>query len=177
MYKITSKVLFPFIKIKICKACACQTENGMRYVARIILTLVFVYTMCIQAQALYKYSWKPTRVIDGDTVEFQTPFLPKPLKPVLSVRVYGVDTPEHHGKCMEEQIQAEVAKSFTEQKVFSARIVEVELKKWDKYAGRVLAEIWLDNKPLSLMLLDKNLARSYHGEKKQGWCTTVRAGK
>jgi endonuclease YncB( thermonuclease family) len=35
-----------------------------------------------------------TRVIDGDTVGIAATWLPAPLKPVLSVRVYGVDTPE-----------------------------------------------------------------------------------
>ena len=35
-----------------------------------------------------------TRVIDGDTVAFQADFLPAPLKKELSIRVFGVDTPE-----------------------------------------------------------------------------------
>ena len=34
------------------------------------------------------------RVIDGDTVVIQAPYLPKPLKPEISVRIFGVDTPE-----------------------------------------------------------------------------------
>ncbi len=44
------------------------------------------------------YDYKVTRVIDGDTVEFEAPFLPAPLKPVLSLRVLGVDTPEKGGR-------------------------------------------------------------------------------
>ena len=35
-----------------------------------------------------------TRVVDGDTVAFQANFLPEPLKKELSLRVFGVDTPE-----------------------------------------------------------------------------------
>ena len=34
------------------------------------------------------------RVIDGDTVAFQASYLPDPLKKELSIRVFGVDTPE-----------------------------------------------------------------------------------
>jgi endonuclease YncB( thermonuclease family) len=45
-----------------------------------------------------------TRVIDGDTVAFQAPFLPDPLKKELSVRIFGVDTPEkgHRASCPSE---------------------------------------------------------------------------
>ena len=47
------------------------------------------------------YDFKITRVLDGDTVEFEAKFLPPPLKPVLRLRVLGVDTPEkgHRAKC------------------------------------------------------------------------------
>ena len=34
------------------------------------------------------------RIIDGDTIVIQAPYLPKPLKPEIAVRIYGVDTPE-----------------------------------------------------------------------------------
>ena len=40
------------------------------------------------------YNWQITRVIDGDTVAFKADFMPAPLKPELSIRVLGVDTPE-----------------------------------------------------------------------------------
>ena len=44
------------------------------------------------------YDFDITRVIDGDTVAFAAPFLPEPLKQELSIRVYGVDTPEKVGE-------------------------------------------------------------------------------
>jgi endonuclease YncB( thermonuclease family) len=40
------------------------------------------------------HTFKITRVIDGDTVEFQADFMPDPLPKKLSIRVLGVDTPE-----------------------------------------------------------------------------------
>ena len=40
------------------------------------------------------YDAQIVRVNDGDTVVIAAPFLPKPLKPELAVRIYGVDTPE-----------------------------------------------------------------------------------
>ena len=50
------------------------------------------------------YDYKVTRVIDGDTVAFEAKFLPAPLKPELSIRVLGVDTPEkgHRAACPQE---------------------------------------------------------------------------
>ena len=40
------------------------------------------------------YDYKIIKVSDGDTVVFEAPFMPAPLKPQLSLRVLGVDTPE-----------------------------------------------------------------------------------
>ena len=53
------------------------------------------------ANELPRYEWDVLRVIDGDTVEIEAPYLPEPLAPKLSIRVYGVDTPEKgwRGQC------------------------------------------------------------------------------
>ena len=40
------------------------------------------------------YDFKVIKVNDGDTVVFEAPFMPAPLKPQLSLRVLGVDTTE-----------------------------------------------------------------------------------
>ena len=40
------------------------------------------------------YDWKINRVVDGDTVEVATPWTPDPLPKKMSIRVFGVDTPE-----------------------------------------------------------------------------------
>ncbi len=45
------------------------------------------------------YNLSITRVIDGDTVEFNAPFMPDPLPKKLSIRVLGVDTPEKVHRC------------------------------------------------------------------------------
>ena len=50
------------------------------------------------------YDWKITRVIDGDTIEVAAPWLPDPLNKKLSIRIFGVDTPEKgfRAKCDSE---------------------------------------------------------------------------
>ena len=57
------------------------------------------------------YDTQIIRVNDGDTVVIAATYLPKPLKPELAVRVFGVDTPEkgHRAQCAKEAAAAELA--------------------------------------------------------------------
>lgn len=118
------------------------------------------------------YDYKIIRVKDGDTVEFEAAFLPAPLKPVLSLRILGVDTPEKapRAQCPAEAAGGEAATSFTKHVVAQAKNIRVELKSWDKFGGRVLGDLIIDGKRLSDMLIEQKLARAYHGEAKKSWC-------
>lgn len=113
-----------------------------------------------------------TRVIDGDTVAFEAPWLLPPLKPELSIRVYGVDTPEKsfRAKCESEAARGEAASEFTKAQIAQAQDIKMELLDWDKYGGRVLGDVLLDGESLRKMLIDQGYAREYYGEAKQSWC-------
>ena len=113
-----------------------------------------------------------TRVIDGDTVAFQADFLPAPLKKELSIRVYGVDTPEkgHRAACASEAQRGEAASAFTKHAVEAAQKRQVVLMDWDKYGGRVLGDVILNGQSLRVMLIQNGFAREYYGEAKQSWC-------
>jgi hypothetical protein len=41
-----------------------------------------------------EHSWSVIRVVDGDTVQFAAPWVPAPIPQRISVRIFGVDTPE-----------------------------------------------------------------------------------
>lgn len=112
------------------------------------------------------------RVNDGDTVVISAPFLPKPLKPELAVRVYGVDTPEKgfRAKCPQEDQKGQSATAFTKQLVQSAQKKQVVIYDWDKFGGRVLGDIILNGSSLRELLIQNGLARPYFGEAKQSWC-------
>lgn len=118
------------------------------------------------------YDAKILRIIDGDTVVIAAPYLPAPLKPELSVRVYGVDTPEKGSlaKCIQEEELGKLASTFTRQAVASSSGRQVVLYKWDKYGGRVLGDILLDGKSLRELLIQKGFAREYFGGFKKSWC-------
>ena len=113
-----------------------------------------------------------TRVIDGDTVAFQATFLPPPLKQELSIRVFGVDTPEkgHRAMCPQEDQRGQAATAFTKAQINAAQKRQVALMDWDKYGGRVLGDVLLDGKSLRAMLIQNGFAREYYGEAKQSWC-------
>lgn len=118
------------------------------------------------------YEWAVTRIIDGDTVEIEAPYLPAPLRPVLSIRVYGVDTPEKgwRGQCDKEKELGAAATKFTTDLVNDADTIMVEIRGWDKFGGRVLGDLWIDGKSLTAMLIENGYAREYYGDAKQSWC-------
>ena len=144
-----------------------------------LLILITAMTLCVSAFAQKKnpemkvYDFAVTRVIDGDTVEFAAPFLPAPLKPKLAVRVFGVDTPEKgfRAKCESEAKRGDAASAFTKKVISESKTARVAIIDWDKYGGRVLGDIILDNNvSLRALLIKNGFAREYYGEAKQSWC-------
>lgn len=118
------------------------------------------------------YDFPITRVIDGDTVVFRATFLPPPLKQELSIRIYGVDTPEKGptAKCELEVQRGKQATVFTKEHVNSAVTKQVAIMNWDKYGGRVLGDVILDGKSLRALLIESGNAREYFGGFKKSWC-------
>jgi micrococcal nuclease len=135
--------------------------------------LLLLLTLISTSVSAEVYNYPITRVIDGDTVEFKAEFLPKPLKPVLSIRVFGVDTPEKgfRAKCADEAAKGKSASEFTKHLVSEAKVQQISIKEWDKYGGRVLGDVILDGKSLSEELIKNGYARAYFGEKKESWCS------
>lgn len=143
---------------------------------KIIIGVIAMLSIVAFAQGKQKdgviYDAVITRVIDGDTVAFQAPFLPAPLKQELSIRVFGVDTPEkgHRAQCSSEDQRGQAATAFTKAQINASTKRQVILMDWDKYGGRVLGDVVLDGKSLRQMLIANGFAREYYGEAKQSWC-------
>jgi len=141
----------------------------------IILSLIFVPIGTSFAQKQKEgvtYNATITRVIDGDTVAFQALWLPDPLKKELSIRVFGVDTPEKgfRAQCPSEDARGQAASAFTKKMVEQSTSRQVVLMDWDKYGGRVLGDVLLNGQSLRSMLIQQGYAREYYGEAKQSWC-------
>ncbi len=123
------------------------------------------------------YNWKVLRVVDGDSLEIANEFLPQELK--LFVRIKGIDAPEKapRAKCEKENILAQKASNYTKNSIEKAqknhqKITFSEIK-WDKYGGRIVAKVMIDERELGQELVRKGLARVYHGEKKKTWCNNA----
>jgi len=143
---------------------------------KLIVTIMAMASIVAFAQSKQKtgvtYDAVLTRVVDGDTVAFQANWLPDPLKKELSVRVFGVDTPEKgfRAGCPEEDARGQAASAFTKAQINASQKKQVVLMDWDKYGGRVLGDILLDGKSLRMMLINNGFAREYYGEAKTSWC-------
>ena len=122
------------------------------------------------------YDAQVLRVTDGDTVIIAAPFLPKPLKPELAVRVFGVDTPEkgHRAQCPSEAQRGGAASTFTKNAISGAVAqggkIQVTMYGWDKFGGRVLGDILVNGQSLRAALIANDFAREYYGDAKLSWC-------
>lgn len=117
------------------------------------------------------YTYDVTGIYDGDTFYIEMNGLPPELKRI-GVRVRGVDTPEIRGKCAMEKHNALAAKAFTTRSLASAGYrVTLSNVKWDKYGGRIDADVMVSGKSLAKMLIERGYARHYDGGKRNGWCS------
>jgi micrococcal nuclease len=136
-------------------------------------SLLFGLSLLASTSALANpYDLRVVRVIDGDTVTIDAPFLPVELRQTLNLRIMGVDTPEKGSlaKCETERVKAEAATRFTQLAVSRSLRQQVVFVRWDKYGGRVLGDLILDGKSLKKLLIDNGHARVYDGRARQTWC-------
>lgn len=136
--------------------------------------LLAAVALLLSPPALAK-SWQVASVHDGDTFSLQGRFTPWGLP--LSVRVLGVDTPElWTAKCPQEKAAAVAARDHVRDLVRQAGgLVTLDVKGWDKYGGRVNAQVYLriNRKRVDLAqnLIAGGFAAPYSGSgPKRDWC-------
>ena len=147
---------------------------GLNNTMKNFIIVLFIFFLLLLPTVIFAnpYEWPILRVIDGDTVVFKADFLPLDFKQELSLRIWGIDTPEKgfRAQCDQESAMSDAATQFTIDSINSAKKREIYIKEWDKYGGRVLGDLILDGKNLRLMLLENGYAREYYGDKKLSWC-------
>jgi micrococcal nuclease len=108
------------------------------------------------------------RVIDGDTIEVRAMiWLGQTL--TVRVRIDGIDAPELEARCAEERRMAEGVRDYLTRRLTHA---EVRLSQvvYDKYGGRVRADVADATGDIAQALLAAGLVRPYRGERRQPWC-------
>jgi endonuclease YncB( thermonuclease family) len=140
----------------------------MKKIISILLLSVCTLAFAQKEKPMVVYDWKINRVVDGDTVEVATPWVPDPLPKKMSI-----DTPEkgHRAMCPSEAQRGEAATAFTKKVITESKTARVAVQSWDKYGGRMLGDIILDNNTsLRALLIQNGFAREYYGEAKTSWC-------
>ena len=114
-------------------------------------------------------SAKVIKVYDGDT--FTVEAYPWPgLQAKAEVQVNGVDTPEIRGECDTEKEKAIEARHYVKGLILN-QTVSLENVKHRKYAGRVVADVKLNNgDSLAEKIIQQELGREYHGGARESWC-------
>lgn len=127
--------------------------------------------MSVAAQA-NPYDMKVTKVTDGDTIRVEATWMPPELGDDIALRIMGIDTPEKGGraKCDAEAALGAEATAFAKSVIAVGDIVQVNLLHWDKFGGRIDADVFVNGENFAQMQIDKGLAVPYDGGKKDSWC-------
>lgn len=114
----------------------------------------------------------PWEVIDGDTIVVPNNLVSEIATELgLHLRIKGVDTPEIKCRCPIECKKAQEAKLATKRILDQGKSIEINNIDWDKYGGRINADVYVDGLSVAKELLSKGLARPYDGGKKESWCS------
>ena len=102
-------------------------------------------------------------VYDGDTFKIDLPNIHPLFGDDISIRLFGVDTPEMKGTSEEVKALAMQAQELTEKALKGASKIELRNPQRGKYF-RIISEVWIDGESLADMLKEKGLAKDYDGE-------------
>ena len=138
----------------------------MKYIIAALLILIPNLAL---ANWIEMREFKGNLCYDGDTCYVTVPALPKELQS-MSIRILGIDTPEIRGECESEKQLAKKARELANSLFKSAKVIEFKDIDWDKYGGRILANVYLDEELYSDKLIAAGLAKPYFGETKESWC-------
>ena len=135
----------------------------------ILLLLILTANIAIADDFLELREYRNRLCYDGDTCYVVAKTLPESLRN-MSIRILGIDTPEIRADCPEEKSLALQGRAFANDMFRNADNIEFRNLKWDKYGGRILADVYIDGMSYKHEIIEAGLAREYDGGKKLGWC-------
>ena len=101
-------------------------------------------------------------VYDGDTFKIDLPNMHPLFGKEISIRLFGVDTPEMKGTSEDVKALAREAQQITEKALKGASKIELRNPQRGKYF-RIISEVWIDSESLADLLKEKGLAKDYDG--------------
>lgn len=116
-----------------------------------------------------RHSVEVLRTVDGDTFDARVALWPG-LELSTRVRLRGIDAPERHAACEEEQRKAETSTRALRAMLREGRVTIYNIGP-DKYGGRVVADAATRDTPnVSAALVAAGHVRAYLGGRRRGWC-------
>lgn len=102
-------------------------------------------------------------IYDGDTFKIDLAGVHPLFGDDVSVRLFGVDTPEMRGSEDRVKVLAKKARNLTEQALMGAEKIELKNPQRGKYF-RIIADVYVDGKSLAALLMKAGLGKAYDGE-------------
>ena len=143
--------------------------NTLLIAAAVFFSVALIALSALADDFLNMREFRDNVCYDGDTCYVIAPTLPEPLQK-MSVRILGIDTPEMRAECAEEKKLALKGREFANRMFRAAEKIEFANLKWDKYGGRILADVYLDGKLYKDEIINAGLAKPYDGGTKESWC-------
>lgn len=141
----------------------------MKPIIYFIILLLITVNVAVADDFLELREYRNRLCYDGDTCYVVAKTLPDTLRN-MSIRILGIDTPEIRADCTEEKDLALQGRAFANDMFRNADNIEFRNLKWDKYGGRILADVYIDGMSYKHEIIEAGLAREYDGGKKLGWC-------
>ena len=142
-----------------------------RFILSVLLVLLLALPLLSAEKTYGNVTLRPADVVkvyDGDTITVNIPSFPPIIGKEISVRIYGIDTPEMKGGTVREKELAIKARALVVERISKAKEIELRNLRRDKYF-RILAEVYVDGESIAEVLIRENLGRAYFGDKKQPW--------
>ena len=112
------------------------------------------------------FTFTPEEIVsiyDGDTFKIDLAGVHPLFGDDVSVRLFGVDTPEIRGSEDRVKVLAEKARKLTEQALMGAAKIELKNPQRGKYF-RIIADVYVDGESLAALLMKAGLGKAYDGE-------------
>lgn len=135
-----------------------------------MLFTILLFVSFVSADQTWEVKFN--RIIDGDTIEINVENLPPPLH-IIHVRINGIDTPEKNAlaKCEKERILGLKASLKLKELIGNSKTLLLRNVKYDKYGGRILADVYVNHIDIGKAMLESKLAVPYKGlGPKHDWC-------
>jgi endonuclease YncB( thermonuclease family) len=107
-------------------------------------------------------------IYDGDTFKVTIPGWPGIVGNDVSIRINGIDTPERRGTSENIKTLAAEARQTTVTLLREAETVELRNIQRGKYF-RIIADVFVDDRSLAEILIEKKLAKPYDGGTRPQW--------